>query len=189
MARETLSRSNKETVKECDVVLNDYPGLKSVLYDLCQTATLSRSNEIGNHVSKQLSRVAKMHSYKVKEKSLAVLTSAEIPSILVETGFISNPGEEKKLRDKNYQGRLANAILAGVRDYFYTNPPPDTQIAMDLRRQPAKQVRYVVARGDTVSEIAARYNVSSADIRKANKLSNNRIRVGQTLSIPIFAGG
>ena len=60
---------------------------------------------------------------------------------------------------------------------------------MDLKRQPVRQVRHVVTRGDTVSEIAERYNVSSADIRRANKLANDRIRVGQTLSIPIFAGG
>jgi len=190
VARETLSRRDKETVKVGDVVLNDKdPVLASVLYDLSQNAALSASNDVGNRVSKQLSRVAKMHSLKVREKSLAVLTSAEVPSILVETGFISNPGDEKKLRDKSHQGRLANAILAGVRDYFYTNPPPDTRIAMDLRREPARRVRYVVARGDTVSEIAERYNVSSADIRRANKLANDRIRVGQTLSIPVFAGG
>ena len=190
VARETLSRRDKETVKVGDVVLNDKdPVLASVLYDLSQNAAMSASNEVGTRVSRQLSRVAKMHSLKVREKSLAVLTSAEVPSILVETGFITNPGEEKKLRDRAYQGRLANAILAGVRDYFYTNPPPDTQIAMDLKRQPAKQVRYVVARGDTVSEIAERYNVRAADIRRANKLSSDKIRVGQTLSIPIFAGG
>ena len=95
----------------------------------------------------------------------------------------------KKLRDKNYRGQLSNSILAGIRDYFYTNPPPDTQIAMDLRREPTRQVRHVVARGDTVSQIAERYNVSTAAIRRANKLSNDRIRIGQTLSIPIFAGG
>lgn len=190
VARETLSRRDKETVKVGDVVLNDKPAdLAAVLYDLSQKAHLSASNDVGNRVSKQLGRVAKMHSLKVKEKSLAVLTSAEVPSILVETGFISNPGDEKKLRDRAYQNRLASAILAGVRDYFYTNPPSDTRIAMDLRREPAQRVRYVVARGDTVSEIAERYNVSSADIRRANKLANDRIRVGQTLSIPIFAGG
>ena len=136
-----------------------------------------------------MGKVAKMHSTKVKEKSLAVLTSAEIPSILVELGFITNPTEEKRLRDKSYQGRLSGAIVSGVRDYFYTNPPPDTQIAMDLKRSPTTQVRHVVSRGDTVSEIAERSNVSSAVIRRANKLSNDRIRVGQTLSIPIFAGG
>ena len=107
----------------------------------------------------------------------------------MESGFLTNPTEEKRLRDKAYRSRLANAILAGVRSYFYTNPPPDTQIAMDLRREPTRQVRHVVTRGDTVSEIAERYNVSKASIRRANKLSNDNIRIGQTLSIPIFAGG
>lgn len=190
VARKTLGERGKKDVKVRDVSLNDKdPILASVLYDLSQSAALSASNDVGARVSRQLGRVAKMHSRKVRTKSLAVLTSAEMPSILVETGFISNPGDEKKLRNKGHQGRLANAILAGIRDYFYTNPPPDTKIAMDLRREPARKVRYVVARGDTVSEIAERYNVSSADIRRANKLANDRIRVGQTLSIPIFAGG
>ena len=190
VARNTLGQRGKKDVKVGDVSLNDKdPVLASVLYDLSQSAALSASNDVGARVVRQLGRVAKMHSSKVRTKSLAVLTSAEMPSILVETGFISNPGDEKKLRDKGHQGRLANAILAGIRDYFYTNPPPDTQIAIDLRREPAKKVRYVVARGDTVSEIAERYNVSSADIRRANKLRTDKIRVGQTLSIPIFAGG
>ena len=189
-ARAVLSQRDKRQVKVGDVSLNDKdPVLASVLFDLSQNAALSASNDVGTRVSNQMSRVAKMHSKKVRSKSLAVLTSAEMPSILVETGFISNPGEEKKLRDKNHQNRLAAAILAGIRDYFYSNPPPDTQIALDLRRQPAKQVRYVVARGDTVSEIAERYNVRAADIRRANKLASDKIRVGQTLSIPIFAGG
>ena len=190
VARNTLGQRGKKEVKVGDVSLNDKdPVLASVLYDLSPSAALSASNDVGARVSRQLGRVAKMHSTKVRTKSLAVLTSAEMPSILVETGFISNPGDEKKLRDRGHQGRLANAILAGIRDYFYTNPPPDTQIAMDLKREPARKVRHVVARGDTVSEIAERYNVSSADIRRANKLRNNKIRVGQTLSIPIFAGG
>jgi N-acetylmuramoyl-L-alanine amidase len=130
-----------------------------------------------------------MHRTSVQQAGLLVLKSPDLPSILVETAFISNPSEEKKLREKGYQGRLSNAILAGIRNYYYTNPPPDTQIAMDLRREPARQVRHVVTRGDTVSEIAERYNVSKAVIRRANKLSNDKIRIGQTLSIPIFAGG
>jgi len=189
-AREALSQMGRQEVKVGDVTLNDKdPVLASVLYDLSQSAAMSASVEVGNHVRGELGRVATMHSNKVKEKSLAVLTSAEMPSILVETGFLTNPTEEKKLRNKKHQGRLAGAILAGVRSYFYTNAPPDTRIAMDLKRKPTRQVRHVVARGDTVSEIAERYNVSSAVIRRANKLSNDKIRVGQTLSIPIFAGG
>jgi len=163
--------------------------LASVLIDLSQNASLSASLDVGDKVIREMDKVAKMHRRTVQQAGLLVLKSPDMPSILVETAFISNPSEEKKLRDRGHQGRLANAILAGIRNYFYTNPPPDTQIAMDLRRAPARQVRYVVTRGDTVSEIAERYNVRAADIRRANKLSSDKIRVGQTLSIPIFAGG
>jgi len=189
-ARETLSQRDKVQVKVGDVSLNDKDAvLASVLYDLSLNAALSASNDVGNRVAKELSRVAKMHSLKVREKSLAVLTSWDMPSILVETGFISNAAEEKKLRDKRHQVRLANAVLAGVRSYFYTNPPPDTLIASNLRREPSSQVRHVIASGDTISEIAERYNVSPAAIRRANKLSTDKIRIGQTLNIPVFAGG
>lgn len=130
-----------------------------------------------------------MHSKTVKQQELIVLKSVDMPSILVETGFISNASEEKKLRDKAHQGRLANAIFAGIRNYYYINPPPDTQIAMDLRRKPTKQVRHVISRGDTISEIAERYNVSPSAIRKANRLATDKIRIGQTLNIPVFTGG
>jgi N-acetylmuramoyl-L-alanine amidase len=163
--------------------------LASVLLDLSQNASLSASLDVGNKVASEMGKIAKMHRKTVQQAGFLVLKSPDLPSILVETAFISNPDEEKKLRDSGYQGRLSNSILAGIRDYFYTNPPPDTQIAMDLRRQPTRQVRHVVARGDTVSEIAERYNVSTADIRRANKLSSDKIRIGQTLSIPIFSGG
>jgi N-acetylmuramoyl-L-alanine amidase len=163
--------------------------LASVLLDIAQNESLDASLTVGNKVAREMGRVTKMHRKTVQQAGFLVLKSPDLPSILVETAFISNPSEEKKLRDKAYQARLSNSILAGIREYFYTNAPPDTRIAMDLKRQPARQVRHVVARGDTVSEIAERYNVSSADIRRANKLANDRIRVGQTLSIPIFAGG
>ena len=163
--------------------------LASVLLDLSQNASLSASLDVGNRVAGEMGKIAKMHRTKVQQAGFLVLKSPDLPSILVETAFISNPAEEKKLRDKGYQGRLSNAVLAGIRSYFYTNPPPDTQIAMDLRREPDRQVRHVISRGDTLSEIAERYNVSTAEIRRANKLSSDKIRVGQTLNIPIFAGG
>lgn len=163
--------------------------LASVLIDLSQNASLSASLEVGSHVIREMSKVAKMHRKTVQQAGLLVLKSPDMPSILVETAFISNLSEEKKLRDKSYQGRLASAILAGVRNYFYTNPPPDTLIAAKLRREPTRQVRHVITRGDTLSEIAKRYNVSPAAIRAVNKLSTDNIRIGQTLQIPIFAGG
>ena len=160
-----------------------------VLLDLSQNAALSASLDVGGKVAIELSRVTRMHRRSIQQAGFLVLKSPDMPSILVEAAFISNPAEEKKLRDRAHQGRLANAILAGIRNYFFTNPPPDTQIAMDLRRKPTRQVRYIITRGDTISQIAERYNVSAASIRRANKLSTDNIRIGQTLNIPIFAGG
>jgi N-acetylmuramoyl-L-alanine amidase len=162
--------------------------LASVLLDLSQSAALSASLDVGAKVIAELAGIGKVHRRTVQQAGFLVLKSPDMPSILVETAYISNPKEEKKLRDRKHQGRLADAILAGVRTYFYTNPPPDTRIAMEIRRQPARQVRHVIARGDTLSEIAERYNVSTSAIRAANKLSNDRIRVGQTLSIPVYSG-
>ena len=162
--------------------------LAEVLLDLSQNASLSASLDVGSKVIAELSRIVRVRRRTVQQAGLLVLKSPDMPSILVETAYISNPAEEKKLRSSAHQSRLANAVLAGIRNYFYTNPPPDTQIAMDVRKTPERQVRHVIARGDTLSEIAARYNVSTAAIRAANMLNNDKIRVGQTLSIPIFPG-
>ena len=162
--------------------------LASVLLDLSQNAALSASLDVGSKVIGELAGIVRVRRRTVQQAGLLVLKSPDMPSILVETAYISNPAEEKKLRDPKHQAKLANAILGGIRSYFYTNPPPDTQIAMDVRRTPDRQVRHVIARGDTLSEIAARYNVSAASIRAANRMNNDKIRVGQTLSIPIFPG-
>jgi len=162
--------------------------LASVLLDLSQNAALSASLDVGAKVIGELNRIVKVRRKTVQQAGLLVLKSPDMPSILVETAYISNPSEEKLLRNKAHQSKLAKAILAGVRNYFYANPPPDTQIAMDVRRAPAGHVRHKIARGDTVSELAERYDVSPAAIRSANKLSNDNIRIGQVLSIPVFAG-
>ena len=162
--------------------------LAEVLLDLSQSAALSASLEVGAKVIGELAGSVKVRRKEVQQAGLIVLKSPDMPSILVETAYISNLAEEKKLRDPRHQARLAGSIWFGIRTYFYTNPPPDTQIAMDNRRTPDRQVRHVIARGDTLSEIAERYNVSTAAIRTANRMSNNNIRIGQTLSIPLFSG-
>jgi len=185
-ARELAKRENKSVG---GVSLDDKDDvLASVLLDLSQNAALSASLEVGGDVIRELARIGKVHRRSVQTANLIVLKAPDMPSILIETGFISNPSEEKRLKSKSHQRRVADAVLAGLRSYFYENPPPDTRIAMDARREPVRQVKHVIARGDTLSEIAQRYKVSTADIRRANKLSNDRIRVGQTLSIPIFVG-
>jgi N-acetylmuramoyl-L-alanine amidase len=184
-----LAERENRSVQVGGVSLDDKDEvLASVLLDLSQNAALSASLDVGSKVIGQLSQIAKVRRTSVQQAGLIVLKSPDMPSILVETAYISNPSEEKLLKDKRHQAKLANAILAGVRNYFYTNPPPDTQIAADVRRAPSGQVRHKIARGDTISELAERYRVSPAAIRTANKLSNDNIRIGQTLSIPVFAG-
>jgi len=162
--------------------------LASVLLDLSQNAALSASMDVGDSVINELARVGKVHRRDVQQAGFLVLKSPDVPSILVETAYISNPEEEKKLRSAEHQGRLATAIMGGIRNYFYTNPPPDTQIAMNLKRAPTAQIDYVISRGDTLSEIADRYNVSMSDIKAVNKLRDNQVRIGQKLLIPVHAG-
>lgn len=162
--------------------------LASVLLDLSQNAALSASLDVGSKVINEMAQVTKVRRRSVQQAGLIVLKSPDMPSILVETAYISNPSEEKLLNSKSHQAKLAKAILGGIRNYFYTNPPPDTQIAKNVRRAPTGHVRHKIARGDTLSELAERYDVSPAAIRSANKLSNDNIRVGQVLSIPVFTG-
>ena len=184
-----LAQRENASVQVGGVSLDDKDEvLASVLLDLSQNAALSASLEVGSEVIQELSRIGKVHRRTVQQAGLIVLKSPDMPSILVETAYISNPSEEKLLGDRRHQGKLANAILTGIRNYFHANPPPDTRIAMDMNRSTGEQVRHKIARGDTLSQIAERYNVSPAAIRAANQLNSDAIRIGQTLSIPVLTG-
>ncbi len=184
-----LAERENAAVQIGGVSLDDKdPVLAEVLLDLSQNAALSASLDVGSHVIGELSKIVRVRRRTVQQAGLIVLKSPDMPSILVETAYISNPQEERLLNNRHHQGKLATAILAGIRNYFYANPPPDTLIAADVRRLPAGEIRHVIARGDTLSEIAARYNVSTAAIRAANKLRSDTIRVGQTLAIPVYPG-
>lgn len=153
--------------------------LKTVLLDLSQSASIEASTEVADKVLRELKRVGKVHKRSVQKAGFVVLKSPDIPSILVETAFISNPHEERKLRDPRHQERMARAILAGVRSYFEQNPPPGTLIAARVREQ-----RHVIRPGDTLSEIARRYDVSLRELKVANGLDSDRLRVGDVLRIP-----
>jgi N-acetylmuramoyl-L-alanine amidase len=93
------------------------------LLDLSQTATIDHSLRLGGSVLKQLGSVNDLHKPRVEQASFAVLKAHDVPSILIETAFISNPQEEKRLASKPYQDKLARAILAGIKDYIARNPP------------------------------------------------------------------
>jgi N-acetylmuramoyl-L-alanine amidase len=96
--------------------------LARTLLDLSQTATITDSMKLAKHVLNELGNVNTLHRGRVEQAGFAVLKSPDIPSILIETAFISNPNEERRLNDKNYQMKLANAILGGVKRYFAQNP-------------------------------------------------------------------
>lgn len=98
------------------------PYLARTLLDLSQTATISDSIRLARHVLGELNDINDLHSGHVEQAGFAVLKSPDIPSILVETAFISNPGEEARLNDENYQLKLANAVLGGIKRYFAQNP-------------------------------------------------------------------
>lgn len=157
--------------------------LAGVLADLSMTATLDSSLQVGDKVVGQMGRISRLHSKRVEQAAFAVLKSPDIPSILVETGFISNPKEESKLKSKSYQRKMAAAIFNGVKTFFSQSPPSETYVAW--QKQNRKQtVSYVISRGDTLSGIAKRYRVSVESIRKANKLASSTIKVGQKILIP-----
>ena len=160
------------------------PTLASVLLDLSQNASLSMSLDVGDEILDELSGFTHLRKRRVQQAPFLVLKSPDIPSLLIETAFISNPEDERKLSSQQHQQRLATAVVSGVRDYFYANPPPGTQVATLARGDRSAPRQYVIRQGDTLSEIAARYNVSLTNIRSANNLRNDRIVVGQVLRIP-----
>ncbi|MFU8837708.1 MAG: N-acetylmuramoyl-L-alanine amidase [Thiohalomonadaceae bacterium] len=152
--------------------------LASVLLDLSQTASIEASTDAAGRVLAGLKRVGRVHKPTVEQAGFRVLRAPDIPSMLIETGFISNPEEERNLRSSAYQQRLADAMLVGIRDYFRESPPPGTILAQQRRRQ------HIASRGDTLSGIARQYQVSMDRLREANNLNSNQIRVGQVIRIP-----
>ena len=158
--------------------------LASVLTDLSMTATMDASLGAGGRVLNSMGRIAHLHKHRVEQAGFAVLKSPDMPSILVETGFISNPLEAERLGNAGYQRNMAAAIFGGVSDYFMSSPPPDTMVAMSVRAG-ARPSEYIITRGDTLAGIAERYRVSVSDIVRTNGLGGgNDIRAGQTIVIP-----
>ncbi len=157
--------------------------LAEVLLDLAQTATLETSTGVANNVLAELRRLGKVHKRQVQHAGFVVLKSPDIPSLLVETAFISNPSEENRLRSRKHQQKVAAAIFRGVRNYFTANPPAGTRLAK--RGAPR---RHVVQRGDTLSHIARRYGVSMSALRSHNRLKGDRLLVGNVLTIPSQGG-
>ncbi|MBJ2347942.1 N-acetylmuramoyl-L-alanine amidase [Pseudomonas sp. HB05] len=160
--------------------------LAGVLLDLSMTASLTSSLNVGQKVLSNIGRVTPLHKQRVEQAGFMVLKSPDIPSILVETGFISNANEASKLSSSSHQQALARSISSGVRQFFQQNPPPGTYIAWlrDSGKIAQGPRDHRVSPGETLAMIAVRYQVSPATLRSANNLKSDELKIGQTLTIP-----
>ena len=152
--------------------------LASVLLDLSQTASVEASHDVASKVLEGLKEIGELHKPHVERAGFMVLKSPDIPSLLVETAFISNPAEERKLQDEEHQQNLARAILSGIRTYFTRSPPPGTKLAALAAR------RHIISEGETLASIAGQYGVSVDKLRLTNKLPDEQIKAGVVLRIP-----
>ncbi|MCW8888376.1 MAG: N-acetylmuramoyl-L-alanine amidase, partial [Gammaproteobacteria bacterium] len=150
--------------------------LASVLLDLSLDASIVMSSEVASRVLSGLKQVGKLHKRKVEQAGFRVLKSPDMPSILIETAFISNPKEASRLNSPKHQRKMASAIMGGVKNYFRQNPPPGTKLAMVRKHK--------IERGDTLSTIASNYQIPMDLLKTANSLDSNLLRVGQVLEIP-----
>lgn len=152
--------------------------LASVLLDLSQTASVEASHDVASKVLEGLKEIGDLHKPHVERAGFMVLKSPDMPSLLVETAFISNPAEERKLQDEEHQQNLARAILSGIRTYFTRSPPPGTKLAALAAR------RHIISEGETLASIAGQYGVSVDKLRLTNKLSDEQVKAGAVLRIP-----
>lgn len=163
----------------------DNGGLLGVLADMTMEGTLAHSLILAEGMIGELGKVTRLHGnrHKVEQANFAVLREPTMVSVLVETGFISNRDEARKLQTSAHQEKVARAIVNGVREYFTHHPQPGSWFAAERRRGNGA-LTHRIANGETLSSIARRYSVSEQALRSANNVNGDLIRVGQTLTIP-----
>lgn len=152
--------------------------VKEVLFDLSLTGTIESSLDIGGEILSQIKTVNRVHKKQVQQAGFAVLKAPNIPSILIETAFLSNPREEKNLRSSAHQEKVAKAITRGVGKYFARKAPPGTWLA-------SAECEYAVCSGDNVTVIAQKHNVKESDLRARNALYADNLLAGQVIKIPV----
>ncbi|MDQ1213394.1 N-acetylmuramoyl-L-alanine amidase AmiB [Pantoea anthophila] len=181
------------------------PYLSQAVLDLQFGHSQRVGYDIAQKVLQQLRGVTSLHKRLPEHASLGVLRSPDIPSLLVETGFISNSSEERLLGSSAHQDKIAQSIYKGLRTYFLAHPlqsipkeenrPLGSSPAVSVASNPATGVtqytgatqRHTVTRGETLSGIAAKYGVSMATLRELNTLKRDVVWVGQRLKVPASA--
>jgi N-acetylmuramoyl-L-alanine amidase len=181
--------ANKENMADFIGGYNPGNGSKSLsetILTVAMDGVLAESNRVGQNVLNEMGSVSRLHKRHVENAGFLVLKNPDMLSILVETGFISNPGEEKKLRNKNHQRKIAKAIASGTSRYFEDHPIPGTYYAKKREQQRLKNKmgKHIVSRGDTLSAIANRYRVSMTSLKRVNEIQTDRLHVGKVLLIP-----
>jgi len=180
-AARLLAKSENEADLIGGVEIN--PGddmLRTVLLDLSQSASLEYSNEAAEKLLRELRSVGRTHKQRVESANFVVLRSPDVPSVLVEVGFISNPSDEANLGSRAHRQKIATALRQGIAAHFREKAPQGTWFAAN-RHEPA---RHVVQRGDTLGTIAQRYSVSLSRLRQANAINGDVIHPGAVLEIP-----
>ncbi len=153
--------------------------VSQTLLDLQFSHSQKEGYKVATKILKEMGKVAHLHKKEPVNASLAVLKSPDIPSVLVETGFISNPTEERLLTTRSHQDKLARALAKAIVQYFEANPPEGTLFA-----NRGQQKKHTVKRGESLSVIAQNYGTSVSAIKSANNLKSTSLAVGQTLVIP-----
>ncbi|MDA8694285.1 N-acetylmuramoyl-L-alanine amidase [Pseudomonadales bacterium] len=189
-----LAESENSTDLIGGVALSDKDDvLASVLLDLSMTAKLDHSVLVGKEILREMKGVTKLHKNTVEHAGFAVLKTPDIPSVLVETGFISNPKEARRLVSSSHQKKLAGAIVRGTTAFFNKHAVEGTMVywlnhggnqSLAASSSAGSRKTYKIKSGDTLSELANRFSVSLSDLRRYNSLANDRILVGQVLRIP-----
>lgn len=153
------------------------------LVSLQMAWSMEQSLMAGTSILDSLAGVTRIRKTKVQQASLQVLNSPDIPSILIETGYLTNPEEAQRLSNRNFQERMALAIADGVANYFYEAPPDGTLVAWQ-KANGVIPTSYTVRRGDTLSEIAEQFSLSVTELKSINGLQGNTIQIGQVLELP-----
>ena len=154
--------------------------IKSVLLDLSQNATQQSSLQLADRVLQGLGGVNKIHKKEVQTAGFVVLKSPSVPSVLIETAFISNPGEEQLLGSRSGQRKLAKAIFRGVETFVQR----DMALRLASAGGHSAERTHLVQRGDTLSALAQRYGVGLRQLRSENGIRGDRLLVGKELRIP-----
>ena len=175
----TSSPEVKSKIGKLDVRDFDEDAART-LYQIAYEAKIDNSVILGEKILEQLKRdpYTKMHKPNVEFADFRVLKSIDIPSVLVESGFITNPDDAKRLEGKAGRRMIARSIFLGIHNYFKIKPKPNTFMA-----SLPQYVEYEIQKGDVISEIAIRFGVTIDEIINSNNLKNKSIYPGQVIQI------